>query len=163
MANKARIVNGQAVDVTPAEDVATRFHPDVAAQFVDVPDGVENGWLQADDGTWSAPPPPPAPPPAPIPQSAYEWGPIDWLNTRWLPQERVAARKVGETDLLVADFIRTLDDGRTLQVVTNNPGVAAAIEYLTTLAVPEGVPPMPDGRAKILTADRAAAILAPRA
>jgi len=52
MANFARIINNVAVDVTVDPD--NDFHPDIAAQFVSVPDTVTNGWVLVDD-VWVQP------------------------------------------------------------------------------------------------------------
>ena len=59
----ARIIQNTAVDVR-IESPEGCFTPNIVAEFVEVPDAVENGWL-FNDGTWSAPPTPPAPVPAP--------------------------------------------------------------------------------------------------
>ena len=50
---KARIENNVAVDVHATPETA--FHPDIAAQFVDVPDDVKRGWTQDGAGDWAAP------------------------------------------------------------------------------------------------------------
>lgn len=50
----ARIVDGTAADI--CGDINQRFHPDLASQFVQVPDEVEAGWMLV-EGVWSAPPP----------------------------------------------------------------------------------------------------------
>jgi hypothetical protein len=52
----ARIINGSAVDI--ATDLVNQFHPDLAAEFVEVPDEVERGWVVDEDNVWSPPPPP---------------------------------------------------------------------------------------------------------
>ena len=49
------------VDVVTA-DPATLFHPDLATEFVVVPDGLGAGATQV-AGVWTNPPPPPPPPP----------------------------------------------------------------------------------------------------
>ncbi len=49
--NYARIVDDVAVDVSP--DPAAHFHPDIAAQFAEVPDAVEPQWRLI-DGNWQA-------------------------------------------------------------------------------------------------------------
>ena len=62
MTNYARNVNDVAVDVTTT-DPTTIFYPTIAAEFIVVPDAVEDGWLYNETNkTWSAPPPPPVPP-----------------------------------------------------------------------------------------------------
>ena len=66
MSNFARIINDVAVDVSA--DPENSFHPDIAAQFVAVPDTVQAGWIKGSDGKWSAPAPTPEPAPAPAPR-----------------------------------------------------------------------------------------------
>jgi hypothetical protein len=43
----ARIKNSKAVDI--ATNPAEQFHPDLAAEFVEVPDEVDRGWVLAED------------------------------------------------------------------------------------------------------------------
>jgi hypothetical protein len=69
MANKARIIDGIAVDVST--EPAKHFHPSIAAEFVTVPAAVQPGWRLV-DGTWSAPPAP-EPQPEPEPAPALTW------------------------------------------------------------------------------------------
>ena len=68
MANFARIIDNVAVDVST--EPALAFHQDIAAQFVEVPDEVQQGWLLV-DGEWQAPPAPPEPEPV---------EPLTWAN-----------------------------------------------------------------------------------
>jgi len=50
MTNFARIINNIAVDVSTDPD--NDFHPDIASQFVSVPDEVMVGWINTGD-TWA--------------------------------------------------------------------------------------------------------------
>jgi len=66
----ARIINSIAVD-TRVDSPEAYFTPNIAAEFVQVPDTVQDGWIQT-GSDWAAPPPPPpyvpppyVPPPAP--------------------------------------------------------------------------------------------------
>lgn len=52
MANFARVINNVAVDVSTDPD--NDFHPDIAAQFVSVPDDVTNGWVKT-GSVWAQP------------------------------------------------------------------------------------------------------------
>ena len=62
MTNYARIINNVAVDV--AGDPASCFHPTIAANFVEVPAGVGQGWRHdPDSDLWTAPEPTPGPGP----------------------------------------------------------------------------------------------------
>lgn len=56
----ARILDGVATDVFVG-DLEERFHPSLAAEFVPVPETVEEGWTLA-AGAWSAPVRVPLPP-----------------------------------------------------------------------------------------------------
>lgn len=63
----ARIINNAAVD-TRDTSPAGCFTDNLVAEFVEVPDTVQDGWILA-DGVWGEPPPPPEPVPyVPEPQ-----------------------------------------------------------------------------------------------
>lgn len=85
MASMARIVNDTAVDVIKGRPEG-RFTAQLAAEFVDVPDGVENGWLLV-NGVWT---PPPAKPPAP----PLDKGPVAVIGVmlKFSAAERMAMR-----------------------------------------------------------------------
>ena len=62
MTNFARIIDNVAVDVSG--DPASCFHPTIAANFVEVPAGVGQGWRHdPDSDLWTAPEPTPGPGP----------------------------------------------------------------------------------------------------
>ena len=63
MTNFARIINETAVDVST--DPTNQFHPDIAREFVTVPDEVKHGWYRDADNHWHEPEPIPAPEPTP--------------------------------------------------------------------------------------------------
>lgn len=71
----ARIIDGVAVDVLDA-DPADRFHPDIAAQFVEVPADVVEGSRLVDD-VWIAPVPVD---PEPAPAAPIQMAIIDFLR-----------------------------------------------------------------------------------
>ena len=108
----ARIVADTAVDVQ-TESPEGFFTPDVVAEFVKVPDQVENGWL-LENGIWSAPPPAPAPqlqpqlPGVPI----LPIGPIAF-QMLFKVDELVAIDAVKETNAAIRIFWKLLDDPRT--------------------------------------------------
>lgn len=52
---KAHIRDGVAVNVCRDKDLAKSFHPDLAAEFVTVPDYVQVGWVRDAQGDWSSP------------------------------------------------------------------------------------------------------------
>ena len=66
----ARAISGVVVDVVTS-DPAGVFHPDIAAQFVQVPEDVQPGWLLTEGGDWTPPPvvSPPEPGPTDVPSS----------------------------------------------------------------------------------------------
>jgi len=54
----ARIINLIAVDVV-TQDPTLLFHPEIAAEFVAVPENIEDGWMHdLENDTWTAPPAP---------------------------------------------------------------------------------------------------------
>ena len=59
----ARMDGSRALEVVTF-DPAQHFHPSIAAQFQEIPDGVETG-AELVDGEWINPPPPPPPPELP--------------------------------------------------------------------------------------------------
>lgn len=52
---KALKIGDVAVNVVASSALATSFHPEIAQQFIDVPDEVETGWIEV-EGVWQAPP-----------------------------------------------------------------------------------------------------------
>jgi hypothetical protein len=119
----ARIVNGQAIDVTTGNP-AELFHPDVAIQFVEVPDGTQNGATLV-DGVWTPPAPAPEPIPAPMPMLT----PMTFYLA-FTPQERIAIKS--STDPLVKEFWASYELAVQLQkdVDPNLVSVSAAVAYL---------------------------------
>ena len=138
MTTYARLVNGQAVDVTTGNP-ETLFHADIAAAFIVVPDGTVNGATYS-GGTWA----PPASPPAPIQQYRKQVSTVEFYMLFQSP-ERIAIR--ASSDLIVKDFMSIIDDVRTTIVDLANPQVIGAINYLATLTP------------AAITTDRAATIL----
>lgn len=124
----ARIVSDTAVDVR-TESPEGVFTPDVAAQFVKVPDQVQDGWTFK-DGVWSAPPEPtPVPPPTPEPAKIPLIGPIAF-QLLFTPAELVACDAAKATDAQVRIFWKLLDDPRTDVVDRNIPSAQEAIKHL---------------------------------
>lgn len=133
MTNFARVINNVAVDVSA--DPETSFHPDIAAQFVAVPDNVRSGWMKGADGKWNAP----APTPEPAPQMIYpKVGPIHF-QMLFTPQEAVAADELKATDKALASFWKLIDDPRTDVVDLGLGSVQNAIAYTLTKIKDAGV------------------------
>lgn len=122
MTNFARIVDGVAIDVS--DDPELHFHPDIAAEFEEVPDAVQHGWrLVADE--WEAPEV------IETPVVAIEPREVDPITFKLLftSAERIAAKALRATDPVVDDFWSILDDPRTRAVDMRIPSIQAGIEH----------------------------------
>lgn len=136
MTTWARIINGQAVDVVTT-DPSSLFHPDLASEFVTVPDGTENGATFA-NGTWTAPVPPVE---APVPPAPYvpKIVSIGIFMTSIMTAERIALR--ASTDPLVKEFVTTVTDPKMDAVDLNLPSIQFDIQYAAGLVeAPSGAP-----------------------
>jgi len=122
MTNFARIVDGVAIDVI--DDPESHFHPDIAAEFEEVPDTVQHGWRLVDD-EWE--------PPEVIetPVAQIEPKEVDPITFKLLftSAERIAAKALRATDPLIDDFWSILDDPRTRSVDMRIPSIQAVIEH----------------------------------
>jgi hypothetical protein len=134
MSKQARIVNSVAVDVVTG-DPAEFFHPDIAKDFVPVPDQVESGW-SVTAGKWSAPTPVEPVAPALVYPKV---GPIHF-QMLFQPAEMVTAEQLKATDKVLASFWKLIDDPRTDTVDLALTGVQNAIEYTLTAVKGAGVP-----------------------
>lgn len=133
MSKHARILNSVAVDVVTG-DPAEFFHPDIAKDFVPVPDQVESGW-SVTAGKWSAP----TPIELTTPTLAYpKVGPIHF-QMLFAPAEMVAAEELKATDKVLASFWKLIDDPRTDTVDLSLASVQNAIEYTLTVVKASGV------------------------
>ena len=129
----ARIINERAVDI--ATDPASQFHRDLAAQFVEVTDEVDRGWIRDDTGTWSAPPAP-EPQPEPTPEPA-KVSPIEF-KLLWRPTERVNLRTLRETDPFLEDLWELVEDPRITQVDLGLTSTQQAVTYAVQKLVENG-------------------------
>lgn len=147
MTKHARIIEDVAVDVITT-DPAETFHPDIAAEFVDVPDEVEVGW-RLEDGEWQAPgSSEPEEPVAPEPKRVLQVSPPTFLLL-FTSQERIAIRaaRKGDNAMVAAvldDWFSIIEDPRLQYVDLALPATQAGIDFL----VPVG----------LLSAERAAEI-----
>ena len=133
MTNFARVIDNVAVDVSA--DPENSFHPDIAAQFVSVPDNVQAGWRKGADGKWGAP----APAPEPVPQVSYpKVGPIHF-QMLFTPEEAITADTLKATDNVLASFWKLVDDPRTDTIDLGLQSVQNAIEYTLTAVKAAGV------------------------
>lgn len=139
MTNYARIINDVAVDV--CTDPANCFHPDIAREFVAVPDEVQPGWIRK-DGQWSAPAPAPRPEPVPVYPTVT---PVEF-KMLFASAERIAIKEARTTDPVVDDYFDIVEDPRLQVVDLGLHSVQEGIRYLQTIG--------------ILTEDRVGQILA---
>lgn len=128
----ARIVSNKAVDAR-TESPEGYFTPEIAAEFVEVPDEVEDGWICDQDGKWSAPP---VPVPTPDPVTTYPTvGPIHF-QMLFTIHEMVAVTEKQTNDPILAAFWSLIQDPRTDKVDLSLKSVQDAVEYtLTAIAV----------------------------
>lgn len=130
MTNFARIIDGVAIDVS--DDPEAHFHPDIAAEFEEVPDTVQHGWRLV-AGEWEEPE-------VVAPIAVIEPKEVDPITFKLLftSTERVAAKALRATDPLIDDFWSILDDPRTRSVDMRIPSIQAVIEH--TLDAIEAAP-----------------------
>lgn len=139
MTNYARTINEVAVDV--CTDPANCFHPDIAREFVVVPDEVQAGWIRK-DGQWSAPAPAPQPEPVPVYPKVT---PVEF-KMLFTSAERIAIKEARTTDPVIDDYFDIVEDPRPQVVDLGLHSVQEGIHYLQTTG--------------ILTEDRVSQILA---
>lgn len=124
----ARNVNNTAVDVR-TESPEGCFTPEIAAEFVEVPDEVENSWI-LEGGIWSAPPAPePTPEPTPAPTEAPKISPVEF-KLLFTSQERVAIKAARATDPVIDDFYDIVEDPRLTHVDLGLQSTQMALGYL---------------------------------
>jgi hypothetical protein len=126
MSNFARIIDNVAVDVSV--DPQNSFHPDIAVEFVAVPDDVQVGWVKDAAGKWNAPAP------APVPVAAVTYPKVGPIHFQMLftPEEAITADGLKATDKVLASFWKLIDDPRTDVVDLGLQSVQSAIEYTLT-------------------------------
>lgn len=125
MANFARIIDGVAIDVS--DNPEEHFHPDIAVEFVSVPDTVKAGWRLIDE-EWIAPEVPS------IPEVVVTPREVDQITFKLLftSSERIAAKALRASDPAIDDFWTILDDPRTRSVDMRIPSIQAIIEHTLT-------------------------------
>ena len=129
MPNFARIIDNVAIDVSDNPDES--FHPDIAAEFVNVPDTVKPGWRLVDE-EWVAPE---------VPEVVIEPKEVDPITFKLLftSAERIAAKALRASDPAIDDFWIILDDPRTRSVDMRIPSIQAIIEHTLTACSVENV------------------------
>ena len=124
MSKQARIVNSVAVDVVTG-DPAEFFHPDIAKDFVPVPEQVESGW-SVTAGKWSAPTPVEPATPAPVYPKV---SPVEFKLLFTSP-ERVAIKAARSTDPIIDDFYGVVEDPRLTFVDLGLQSTQDALSYM---------------------------------
>jgi hypothetical protein len=123
MKTYARIVNGHAVDVVTV-DPKTIFHPEIAAEFVEVPDGTDHGDTKNGDA-WVKyiPPVPPevvAPKPPVVTPPQFKILILEWLG---------AIYKAAQDDIVIDTFVKIIDDPRLTEVDLALNSVQTGLKY----------------------------------
>lgn len=128
----ARIIDNVAIDVS--NNPEEHFHPDIAAEFVSVPDTVKPGWRLTDE-EWIEPEVPS------VPEVAIEPKEVDPITFKLLftSAERIAAKALRSSDPAIDDFWTILDDPRTRSVDMRIPSIQAIIEHTLTACNVENV------------------------
>ena len=140
---KTIIIDGRATNTTDG-NVEEMFVPEVAAQFVDCPNFVMDGWIYA-NGEWSAPTNHGNIPGQNPSDSAPKVSPVEF-KLLFTPQERVAIKAARATDLMIDDFYDIVEDPRLTFVDLGLQSTQDALSYM----VAQG----------LLTAERRSEILA---
>lgn len=132
----ARIVNNTAVDVRN-ESPDGYFHPEIAAQFVTVPDQVEDGWTLV-DGVLSAPVIVVPVDPEPVAVIPPKVSPVEFMLLFKSP-ERIAIKAARPTDPVIDDFMDIVDDTRLTHVDLALQSTKDALDYFVfkTILTPE--------------------------
>lgn len=126
----ARNIANTAVDVR-AESPEGCFTTDVSAQFLQVPDHVENGWAFV-EGVWVAP----VLPESPKAQVATppKVSPVEFKLLFTSP-ERVAIKAARTTDPVVDDFFEIVEDPRLTYVDLGLESTQQALLYLESVSL----------------------------
>lgn len=124
----ARNVNNTAVDVR-TESPDGCFTADIAAQFAQVPDTVENGWI-LNGQTWEAPPAPVIPDPVEPVAIPPKVSPVEFMLL-FTAAERVGIKAARATNPVIDDFLDIIEDPRLQHVDLNLASTQEGLDYLT--------------------------------
>ena len=128
----ARITNNTAVDVR-ADSPEGCYTPEVVAEFVQVPDAVENGWLLT-DGAWAAPAPVVPVEPIPVVPVVTQVSPVEF-KLLFTATERIAMRTARASDPILEDFFDIAEDPRLTHVDLTLASTQQAIGYMVALGL----------------------------
>lgn len=144
MKNYARIINNVAVDVTG--DPESRFHPDIVAEFVEVPAEVKQGWVyEIDTDQWAAPP---EVPPVEFEVKYPILSPLDFKMCLTVA-ERLGATELAKTDAVLGDFFAIIEDPRLTEVDLNLDSVRDAVAYFFEKLTENGTVPEADKATRV--------------
>lgn len=130
----ARNVGNVAVDVR-AQSPDGCFTPDLAAQFVEVPDAVQNGWVWS-GSTWIAPI---VPEPVPVQTTPFIPPKVSPVQFKLLftSLERIAIKAACSTDAVLSDAYDLLNDLRLTHVDLSLKSNIGMIDYMQGLGLIE--------------------------
>lgn len=130
MSNFARIINNVAVDVSI--DPENHFHPDIAKEFVSVPEEVKAMWSLVED-VWTAPE---LIVPTPV-EPVVEYGKVSPIEFKLLftSGERLALKAARSTDPVIDDFYDIIDDPRLNYVDLSLTSTQNALAYFVSKGV----------------------------
>lgn len=120
----ARIINNIAVDVRLNSPVDF-FTPEIAAEFVEVPDQIEDHWSLIND-LWTAPI---MPEPIVVAPIIPIISPVEF-KLLFTPQERMAILAERANDPILNDLFTILDDVRLKEINLNLESNKAVMAYL---------------------------------
>jgi hypothetical protein len=130
----ARIIKNIAVDV--CDDPLNKFHPTISAQFQQVPEIVERGWvLDSSTGEWSSPP---IQEPVLSPEVYTKLSPLDFKMCL-TSAERIGIKAMVSTDVTIADFYEIIEDPRLTEVDMGLQSVRDAVGYIFAKLAESGV------------------------
>lgn len=120
----ARIINNIAIDVR-TESPENYFIPEIAAEFKEVPDQVEDHWYLIND-VWTAPI---IPEPIVVAPLIPIISPVEF-KLLFTPQERMAIIAERANDPILDDLFSILDDVRLKEINLNLESNKAVMAYL---------------------------------
>ena len=124
MNKNARLINDVAIDVVIGNPTDF-FHPDIASQFVAVPDSVQAGSRRVGQA-WNDPESVVAPQP---PIALIIVSPVEF-KLLFTPAERMAIKAARTSDPVIDDFFEIIDDPRLTEVNFGLASTCAAVDYL---------------------------------
>lgn len=127
----ARIINHIAVD-TRTESPEGCFTPNISAEFVEVPDEVQDGWSN-ESGAWDAPVVLEQVTPGPAATVPPTVSPIEFMLLFTAP-ERVSIKGARATDPIIEDFLSIVEDQRLTGVNLALQSTQDALSYLVAMS-----------------------------